>query len=117
MKKEITYFDTTEKLLQNLLNCVEKDIDIHFIREALKTIITVSKTQNSIIGNLVQLNDEDVVFVKNDNPIIKGMIVWVRSKKKFAQINKIDTETETYTLNILGTDNILTVSRNQFNFF
>ncbi len=37
--KQITYFDTTKKLLQNLENCTTKDIDNDFVKEELKPLI------------------------------------------------------------------------------
>lgn len=112
--KQITYFDTAEKLLQNLSNCVDKDIDPTFTKEALKTIITLMKTQNNILESIVEKNN-DVEIVKNAEPIVKGMICYIREKKKFGQIIKIEPDGDICTLKILGTDNIITVTKNQFN--
>jgi hypothetical protein len=112
--EDISYFDTTEKLLQNLANGLEKDVDNHFMKESLKTLVTIMKTQNSIIQNLVEL-EKGFVSTRTADPIIKGMICYIREKKKFGQIINIDKETDKCTLKVLGTDNIVTVSKNQFN--
>ena len=110
----ISYFDTTNKLLQNLSNGLEKEVDEHFVKECLKTIITIMKTQNSILQNIVEL-EPGFESIKDADPIIKGMICYIREKKKFGQIIDIDKESDKCTLKVLGTDNIVTVSKNQFN--
>lgn len=117
--KKISYFDTTEKLLQNLLNCTERDMDRHFIKAALKTLITIIKTQNDILRTTLEddANIKDSAeFTKNDEPIKKGMICWIKEKSKFGQIISIDEENDKCTLKVLDDDNVIvTASRNQFN--
>ena len=112
--KKITYFDSTKKLLQNLENCTTKDIDNDFIKESLKTLINIMQTQNKFIEYLIEL-DDDMELIEDDNPIIKGMICYIRGKKRFGKIINIDTENNIYTLKVLGTDEILRVNKKDFN--
>jgi Zn-finger domain-containing protein len=111
---KISYFDTTSKLLQNLENCTDKEIDMDFIKESLKTLISIIKTQNEFLEYLIDL-DEDMELVTNDSPIVIGMICYIRSKKRFGKIVEINDETNNYTLNILGTQEKLVVTRKHFN--
>lgn len=112
--KQISYFDTTKKLLQNLENCTSKDIDNDFIKEALKTLINIMQTQNSFLEYLVEL-DDNMQLVSNDTQILKGMICFIRGRKKFGKIIDIDEEQNIYTLKILGTTENLRVSKKHFN--
>jgi len=112
--KKITYFDTTKKLLQNLENCANKDIDSEFIKEALKTLINIMQTQNSFIEYLIEL-DENMELVSDDSQIILGMICFIRGKKKFGKIIAIDDATGIYTLRVLGSDERLRVTKKHFN--
>lgn len=112
--KQITYFDTTKKLLQNLENCTNKDIDNDFVKEALKTLINIMQTQNSFIEYLVEL-DDDMELVSDDRQIIKGMICFIRGRKKFGKIIDIDEDENIYTLRVLGTDEKLRVTKKHFN--
>jgi len=112
--KKITYFDTTKKLLQNLENCTNKDIDVSFIKDALKTIINIMQTQNSFIEYLVEL-DDNMELVSDDSQIIKGMICFIRGRKKFGKIVDIDEESGIYTLKVLDTDEKLRVTKKHFN--
>ena len=113
-KKQITYFDTTSKLLQNLENCTEKDIDINFVKESLKTIISIMKTQNDFLEYLVEL-DDNMELVHNDETILPGMVCYIRGKKQFGKIVDIDEDTHIYTLNILGSEEKIRVTRKHFN--
>lgn len=112
--KKITYFDSTKKLLQNLENCTTKEVDIIFIKEALKTIISIMKTQNSFIEYLVEI-DDNMEIVSDDKKIIKGMICFIRGRKKFGKIIDIDENTDIYTLKILDTDEKIKVTKKHFN--
>lgn len=113
-KKKITYFDTTKKLLQNLENCTDKDIDNDFIKESLKTLISIIQTQNSFLEYLVEL-DENMELVSEDTQIIKGMICYIRGRKRFGKIVNIDTERNIYSLKVLGTGEMLNVTKKDFN--
>lgn len=117
--KKISYFDTSEKLLQNLLNCTERDIDMHFVKASLKTLITLVKTQNDILKNILEDDSnitESANFINNDDTIKKGMICWIREKRKFGQIISIDEENDKCSLRVLDDSNtIVTASRSQFN--
>jgi len=113
-KKKITYFDTTKKLLQNLENCTDKDIDNDFIKESLKTIIGILQTQNSFLEHLIEL-DEDMELVSDDTKIIKGMICYIRGRKRFGKIVNIDTQRNIYSLRVLGTGEMLNVTKTDFN--
>jgi len=75
--KKITYFDNTNKLLQNLENCAVKEIDMDFVQESLKTIINILQAQNSFLEYLVEI-DDSMELVSNDKQIIKGMICLVK---------------------------------------
>lgn len=113
-KKQITYFDTTKKLLQNLENCTNKDIDNEFVKESLKTLISILQTQNSFIEYLVEI-DDDMEIVSDDRQIIKGMICFIRGRKKFGKIIDIDEKENIYTLKVLGTVEKLRVTKKHFN--
>ena len=113
-KKQITYFDTTKKLLQNLENCTNKDTDVEFLNESLKTLISVVQTQNSFLEYLVEI-DDTMELVSDDKQIIKGMICFIRGKKRFGKIIDIDTEKNVYKLKVLGADEVLEVSKRHFN--
>tara|TARA_R110000796_G_scaffold159388_8_gene276239 strand:- start:4068 stop:4418 length:351 start_codon:yes stop_codon:yes gene_type:complete len=112
--KKITYFDTTKKLLQNLENCTSKDIDSEFIKEALKTLINIIQSQNQFIEYLVEL-DDNMELISDDRQIIKGMICYIRGRKRFGKIIEIDKEENIYTLLILGTEETLRVTKKAFN--
>jgi hypothetical protein len=112
--KKITYFDTTKKLLQNLENCTNKDIDQNFVQEALKTLINIIKTQNNFLEYLVEL-DENMELVSDDSKIIPGMLCYIRVKQVFGKIVEIDKDKNVYILKILGTNEKLKVARKHFN--
>ena len=112
--KLITYVDTTKKVLQNLENCTSKDIDMHFVKEALKTLINIMQTQNSFIEYLVEL-DDDMELVSDDRQIVKGMICYIRGRKTFGKIIDIDEELNIYTLKVFGSDEKLRVTKKHFN--
>tara|TARA_R110000737_G_scaffold295757_1_gene302409 strand:+ start:1677 stop:2027 length:351 start_codon:yes stop_codon:yes gene_type:complete len=112
--KQITYFDTTKKLLQNLENCTNKDIDNDFIKEALKTLINIMQSQNAFLEYVVEL-DEDMELLSNDTQIIKGMLCYIRGRKRFGKIVDIDIEENIYTLKVIGTEEILKVTKKHFN--
>ena len=113
-KKKITYFDTTKKLLQNLENCANKDIDSEFVKECLKTLIGIVQTQNSFLEYLVEL-DDNMELVSDNTKIKKGMICYIRGRKKFGKIVKIDPERNIYSLEVLGTGEMLNVTKKDFN--
>ena len=113
-KKKITYFDTTKKLLQNLENCTNKDIDSEFVKECLKTLINIVQTQNSFLEHLIEL-DENMELVSDDTQIIKGMVCYIRGRKKFGKIVSVDTDRNIYTLRVLGTEETLNVTKKDFN--
>jgi len=113
-KKQITYFDTTNKLLQNLQNCTNKDIDNAFTKEALKTLINIMQTQNSFIEYIIKLED-NMEIVSDDKQIIKGMLCYIRGRKRFGKITDIDEEKGIYTLRILDSDEQLRVTKSHFN--
>ena len=112
--KKITYFDSTKKLLQNLENCTSKDIDLEFVKEALKSLVNILQTQNSFIEYLVEL-DENMEIVDTETQILKGMICFIRGRKQFGKIIDIDEEKNIYTLKILGKDEKLRVTKKHFN--
>jgi len=112
--KKISYFDTTKKLLQNLENCAEKDIDIHFVKESLKTLINILQTQNTFLEYIIEL-DEDMELVADDRQIIKGMLCFIRGRKTYGKIVDIDETQNVYTLKVLDTDELLKVSKKHFN--
>lgn len=112
--KQIKYFDTTNKLLQNLENCTGKDIDMPFVKESLKTLINIMQTQNSFIEYLVEL-DDDMDLIQDDRQIVEGMICYIRGRKRFGKIIEIDEATKIYTLTVLGTNEKLKVTRENFN--
>lgn len=113
-KKQITYFDTTKKLLQNLENCTNKDIDMDFVQEVLKTLINIMQTQNSFIEYLIEL-DDDMELVSDGKQIVKGMICYIRGRKKFGKIVDVDETQNLYELRVLGTNENLRVTKKHFN--
>ncbi len=113
-KQQISYFDTTSKLLKNLENCTDKNIDMDFVKESLKTIINIMQTQNSFIEYLIQI-DDNMEIVSTDSQIVNGMICYIRNKQKFGKIFDINHQDNKYSLKVLGTNDILTVSKKDFN--
>ena len=115
-KNKISYFDTTSKLLRNLENCADKEIDIHFTKEALKTLISIMKTQNELLEHLTDL-DETIELVSNSKSIVTGMLVYIKNRKLFGKVTKIDEQNEIYFIRVLGSEEeeTLKVKKEQFN--
>ena len=115
--KQITYFDDTTKILHNLDNCLNKDnVDVYVLKEYLKTLSMIIKTQNHILKGLTEIVEDDIQCVKTESGIMINMICFIRSRNKFAKIISIDEDGDDYVLELIDeSKDRLNANKNNFN--